>query len=318
MRNIRTINVLSAVVLCASTHASALSVMPMGDSLTYGTGSTTGAAYRGALQELLTQAGVSFDFVGTQNSGTYGLSGGSFDADHAGYRGAEAASLKAVKWPDEVPASDSLIGFLDSSNTWGSIPSMPDVILLHIGTNSNDTDPLRTNDPHGLGSEPFNSATNQLRRLFSYFADQPGLGGTKILLAKLVPKVQDNGSNAAKEARYQNIAAYNALLDDLVAEFATSADPAEQSLASRITLVDMFNAGSWVVDSDNDGIPDAPNLVSGLLDIDGTHLTDAGYELMAQTWYDAMLSTQVIPEPGTLVLGGLGGLLLLRRRRAHA
>lgn len=315
---------LTTLMLGSPATAAPLKIMPLGDSITYGTGSSTGAGYRGPLQELLVanagwQPGVDFDFVGTLSDGSYGALP-AFDDDHQGHPGYEA-DLRQTSNPSSPRPEKSLVWALghdkngdivDDNDGVGVFDVVtPDVILLHIGTNS-----------IGDGSQALsdiNHEYNQLVRLLEYLRDQPSLSNTRILMAQIVPKVgqvPDDGKGViGREQRYQNSEAYNNLMDDLIANFAASGDPADQDLAARMSLVDMFNAGSWVKDTDGDGVPDQYDDVSGLMTSDGTHPSDLGYDLMAQKWYDALLAQSLIPEPGTALLAFAGGAALLVRRR---
>jgi hypothetical protein len=68
-------------------------IMPLGDSITDGVGSSSGAGgYRDDLYQLLTNNGVSFDFVGSINDGV------SPDPDHEGHDGATAEDIDALIW----------------------------------------------------------------------------------------------------------------------------------------------------------------------------------------------------------------------------
>ncbi len=87
-----------------------LRIMPLGDSITRGTGSSDDGGYRKPFYHNYTIEGVLFDLVGTLTLGE------GFDPDHEGHGG------KRSDW-----LADSVGVFLDSEN--------PDVILLHIGTN---------------------------------------------------------------------------------------------------------------------------------------------------------------------------------------
>lgn len=102
-------------------------IMPLGDSLTSGTGDTNDAGYRRRLfQELETQVGTGrINFVGSQTTGLQM----DFDRDHEGHGG----------WCDDNNPcgggafgniSDSINGFLNNNPA--------DIILLHIGTNDFD------------------------------------------------------------------------------------------------------------------------------------------------------------------------------------
>ncbi|MFH9709236.1 ricin-type beta-trefoil lectin domain protein [Streptomyces luteogriseus] len=87
-----------------------LRVMPLGDSITWGVGSSTGSGYRGPLWNGLAADGHPLDFVGTVRNGSMS------DPDnegHPGYRINEIAAL----------ADASLTRY------------RPNVVTLHIGTN---------------------------------------------------------------------------------------------------------------------------------------------------------------------------------------
>lgn len=89
-------------------------IMPMGDSITYGSGGTANlGGYRGPLYTLLTNAGYTPDFVGTQTGNSSLLA----DPDHQGHGGWRIAQLDA------------------NVEAWFAAIADPDVILLHIGTN---------------------------------------------------------------------------------------------------------------------------------------------------------------------------------------
>ena len=86
-------------------------VMPLGDSITRGTGSPTRDSYRMDLAYRLLKGGMQIDYVGSQSTGT-----GS-DTQHEGHGG----------WTiDEL--SDRLDGWLAQYR--------PDVVLVHAGTNN--------------------------------------------------------------------------------------------------------------------------------------------------------------------------------------
>ncbi len=88
-----------------------IQILPLGNSITRGvTGSTDNAGWRNDLAELLDNAGINYDFVGSLQHGT------GFDNEHEGHNG---------YWADEVLAE--LAGWLNSNP--------PDMVLFHIGTN---------------------------------------------------------------------------------------------------------------------------------------------------------------------------------------
>jgi lysophospholipase L1-like esterase/predicted esterase len=107
--------ILAACLLaCGPALASGpVKIMPLGDSLTYGTGATAQGGYRQPLWNLF-QAGPmsNVDFVGSQTD----PAAGSFDRDHEGHPGYRI---------DEIDGG--IVGWLSSGQ--------PDTILLMIGTN---------------------------------------------------------------------------------------------------------------------------------------------------------------------------------------
>jgi len=91
--------------------AGTLRIMPLGDSITAGVGSSTNDGWRYPLQQRLRAANVGFDFVGSQRTGSNG------DRDHEGHGG----------WTiDQLAARAD--GWLTSYQ--------PQVVLLHAGTNN--------------------------------------------------------------------------------------------------------------------------------------------------------------------------------------
>jgi len=108
---------LLALALAFASTASAetlgpVRIMPLGDSITYGTNSTGTVGYRRPLYQQLVGAGYSVDFVGSQTDG----SPQDFDRNHEGHRGWRADQIRdnVTAWLNSTPA---------------------DVVLLHIGTN---------------------------------------------------------------------------------------------------------------------------------------------------------------------------------------
>ncbi len=87
-------------------------IMPLGDSITEGTGSSAGTGgYRDDLYTLLNNNAVSFDFVGSYNDGI------SPDPNHEGIDGATAEAI-----------NDTILNWLSTYQ--------PNIVLLHIGTNN--------------------------------------------------------------------------------------------------------------------------------------------------------------------------------------
>jgi lysophospholipase L1-like esterase len=126
-------------------------VMPLGDSITYGVGSSTGSSYRADLwRRLVTQAGYNIDFVGSERSGSLP------DTDNEGHSG----------WRiDQIAAS--VDGWLSTYQ--------PDIVLLHIGTNDMNQNYQVDTAPQRLGA-----------LIDQILADRPT---ATVLVAKIVPSL---------------------------------------------------------------------------------------------------------------------------------
>ena len=107
-------------------------IICIGDSITQGgKRDREEYTYRYPLFQMLTDAGVPFDFIGTRDQGLHAdakwpdYENHSFDADHEGYYGAKTAKVR-----DKL--KDNL----------GELPP-PDIALIHLGTNDQRSDDHR-------------------------------------------------------------------------------------------------------------------------------------------------------------------------------
>ena len=116
---IRTIALFGAVIFISYTAISQtpVRIMPLGDSITYGSGAAGG--YRLPLYISLTNAGYNVDFVGTQTGNSD--PGLGTEINHEGHGG----------WRITSPSN----GLYDYIYGWFEAIEDPHVILLHIGTN---------------------------------------------------------------------------------------------------------------------------------------------------------------------------------------
>lgn len=165
--------------LCAfaagTLSAGELRIMPMGDSITYGSHSAATAGYRGPLYTLLTEAGyTNFKFVGTATD-----TPGTLPSDqqhHEGHSG----------W---VIQKDNGKGMYEYLPTSFSTILGPHVILLHLGTNDAPT------------PSTFPDAVNRLDQLLDRIsALQPS---AHIILTSLLERT-DNASYNTSIVTYYN------------------------------------------------------------------------------------------------------------------
>ena len=104
--------------------------MPLGDSITNGTGSDDTAGYRGFLWTLLKDAGYDVDFVGSTTSNPGKVNG--MDVDHEGHGG----------WRLDDTINHDGKGVYEHLPAWCGGFEAPNVILLHLGTNDSGNDAL--------------------------------------------------------------------------------------------------------------------------------------------------------------------------------
>jgi GDSL-like Lipase/Acylhydrolase family len=112
-------------------------ILPLGDSITDGVGSTDLSGYRSPLFKLIVQANQKATFVGSRSSGPEQVSGKPFPKSHEGHPG----------WTID----SGYVSFGDGISTLVPLPAfktIPHIVLLMIGTNdvsaSKGTDMIAT------------------------------------------------------------------------------------------------------------------------------------------------------------------------------
>jgi lysophospholipase L1-like esterase len=130
-------------------NSTSIKIMPLGDSITYGQGSSTGGGYRLQLWNDLRARGFPVDFVGSLQTGP-----ASFDRDNEGHPGWRINQIAA-----------EIVNWLRTYR--------PRIILLHIGTN----DFVKNDDP---GQAP--TRLSQLLNLIT-----TTLPGVTVIVAQILP-----------------------------------------------------------------------------------------------------------------------------------
>lgn len=129
-------------------HATALRLMPLGDSITWGVGSSTGNGYRAVLRDELSSQGHRVDFVGSVRHGDMA------DSDNEGHPGYRIDQIAAL--------TDTALARY-----------RPNVVTLEIGTND-------LNQDHRVAT-----AADRLSALIDRItADDPGV---TVLVGSLIP-----------------------------------------------------------------------------------------------------------------------------------
>lgn len=233
-----------------------LRIMPVGDSITYGVTSynastgdlpTSGFAvgYRLPLYDMLTSNGYQVEMVGPNSSGS---GAGLASTAHAGFPGWTSNQMRSGNTGDL--AAGRFIDWLTDHT--------PDAVLLHAGSNDNNTDMATASGVVGL-LESANSWRTSNHSL-------------SMLVAQII-KPRADSSNASDPVETHNQTVANYMASD--ARYTTD------------TVVDQYAA----LDRNLDMTP-PPGDTTGL------HPNSSGYAKMAQTWYDALVSSGTVNKCG--------------------
>lgn len=258
-------------------------IMPLGDSITYGSGVPGG--YRDRLNTNLKNAGYSFTFVGSRTDNPTPQLTADGQTHQEGYGGYQlqmiADNLEGN--PSDLPTPNN--GGYWLTGTGGRSPVYPDVVLLHIGTNDIDL-----GVDVGVGGSDTSHLQTRLRNLIARIVTlRPN---AHVIVSTLIPYAVP-----AKNSQVQtyNEAIKTVIVRDFVADH------------KHVSYVDNYKN---FVDA-NGNI-----LTPSLLSSDGVHPTQAGYNLMGDTW-TAGIKAIAAPKPSTVVLlvTGLIGLLAYAWRK---
>jgi hypothetical protein len=162
-------------------------IMPLGDSITFGIGSTSGAGYRVPLFRKALMAGRSIAFVGSDQNGPPTVDGVPFPPQHEGHR---------TFIIDTIGGRTGLSPLVPAAIT----AHTPHIVILMIGTNDAASQIDVANAPRRLGE--------LLDKIFAANAS------TLVVVAQIIPTDSD--------ATNQRVAAFNAALPAVVAERAAA------------------------------------------------------------------------------------------------
>jgi lysophospholipase L1-like esterase len=241
--------------------ASAVSILPLGDSITYGESApeaNTPGGYRGYLAQDLASAGLTWAFVGTSaDNPPLGADPGRYHHEgHSGYRVDQVAT--DLDGPDPVAAGGYWL-----TGTGSRGPVRPEVVVLHIGTN----DVSQAYDPAGRYPGGYDEADpaqraefvdHLARRLQDLIAKLERLDpGARIVLCTIAPMGTAQPDPTAHS--YDDAIRFRVV-------------PWEQARGVRITLADVEAA-----------FLSGPGGYHEYIGPDGVHLTPLGYSTMADT-----------------------------------
>lgn len=286
---------LLATVFGGSSAAAAVKFMPLGDSITQGgridsrlAANEGTVGYRYPLFFLLNNAGYAVDFVGTQNTifsptvsppatttpsaTNYPLYNSTFDRNNQGHWGTQAETV------------DSATGtsITNSLNTLQGQGNLPDVVLIHLGTN--DLRDVASNADVDVVVGHISGIITRLRAKKS---------NVKVFVSSIDNNITSRAAGQPSSApNYQAWeAVYNTKLNTMVGTVTTPTSP--------VYFIDLANGFN----------PDT-------MTYDGTHMNKLGEDYAAGRYFTAMTAVGAVPEPITvtaLLAGGAG--VSVRRRR---
>ncbi len=305
--------IILSMSMVLSLNAAPTKIMMLGDSITSGTGpkpdfpdqnlstyvsdtnsSDTDAyiafvdqiAYRGQLWLKLKEAGYTFgagdndlDFVGlnTKNSSTFGDENPGFDEDHEGYGGITSGDLLNGKINDAGNPEGNMTRILEAN--------IPDIVLLHIGTND------------GAQGIPMSDTVSNVEGILNkIFESNPD---AKVFVARII------------EARRAHYNAGNWITNDLNNLVKEMIDA--HSKNANIKMVDLNSGAGMIYDpcgtelGDMQPYHDTGTIPDNIFEILDFHPNVNGYEKLATKWaadiIDSGWLTDVTPPVIALIEG---------------
>jgi lysophospholipase L1-like esterase len=243
-----------------------LQIMPLGDSITYGSDGSD-AGYRGPLYNLLSAVAPDCQFVGasTWNPGSLPAN----QQQHNGYPSYATLDISNNLDGLDEGVYDRIGGeqrnpnggyWLTGGNGTGRSAVFPNVVLLLVGAND-----IVSDSPSCTVANYQANLTTLVNKIVTLRPD------AHLIMADITPIPAD-----ASE-----VATVNDGVNAVAAEYL--------ALGAHVSVVDL-----------NTSFP------SNGLSSDGVHPNDVGYTWMANQWYGAILNSYSVPEPSALVLLAVG------------
>ena len=192
--------VMLAVFFIASLQTSCgLIIWPLGDSIT--DGFQVPGGYRTKLYEDLTNANISFAFVGSQTDNPSAVLSAAGQINHEGHSGYRTDQIYNNLKGNDGSSGNNGGYWINGGNGTGRSAISPDIVLLHIGTN----DRTQGETPQTM----YYKLVLLLHDLKTYLPD------AKVFVASLIPRTD----NATYETDQQT---YNTMIPALVASIGTN------------------------------------------------------------------------------------------------
>jgi len=244
-----------------------LKILPLGNSITFdnraGDTRTTQekTGYRYPLYQHLTENGISFDFIGSEHAGSDSLPSG-YD-DNAGFPGITSAQL--VELLETGVLNMPVYGIVDDTITDGPYLEtyIPDIILLHIGTNGNQLS-------GGDSPDDVEDILDEVDRVETLLGNS-----IDVIVARIIDRVPNESY----------VDSLNDNVEDMIMD--RIYNPLNTAYPDNLLIADMENGAglNYTISPDPSGTPGDMN--------DALHPNDKGYGKMATKWFTAINSVNL-------------------------
>ena len=252
------IKTLQVLVRPSQAPPARVAIMPLGDSITFGAGGSGG--YRDQLFDGLTAAGRTFEFIGSAGGNPSAALTVASQVNHEGHSGYRIDQIA-----NNLSGADGTGG--NNGGYWLNAGVQPGVILLHIGTN----DIWQRYNPGVKGKPAVEKTfmTNLTKRLDA-LVNQMTLArpNAELLVAAIIPMNVSSGGRPLND----DVRAFNTYIQYTLV-------PKYQGLGRHVRFVDQYL-----------NFVNPNGTIKAALLPDGVHPNQAGYDLMADTWLQAIVT----------------------------
>lgn len=257
-----------------SDNNSSLLILPLGNSITFDNRANDERAiedkfgYRLPLYNFLRNTNIKFDFIGSEKAGGNFLP--EWYDDNGGFPGIkddQLANLLKTGRRVQPPNFDVQITSGPYLETY-----LPDVILLHIGTNGN-------NELNGTNPNDVEEILNEIDRVENLYNKE-----INVILARIIDRVPNESF----------VNEFNNNVEAMVLDRINN--PLNPSYPDNIFMVDMED--SAMIDYIIDPFGTIGNNIPGDMS-DYLHPNDKGYFKMANVWFNKLMD--IYPNPITIV-----------------
>ena len=260
---------------------STLRVWPLGDSITFGASAQPApGGYRTPLDQMLTRAGIDHQFVGSwtaNSSPTLDLEKENRHDGHGGYR----VDQIRRDLDGNAHSTSDIGGYWLATRKGATTALVPDVVLLHLGTN----DILQRWDPRRFPTRDGRADLSSQRQRATFVADLTAR------LADLITRI-----HALRPGCLVVISTIVPIDIAAVADTTSAYADSVRRLVVRLSAAHLPVALADAYSAFVSTAPPGSRVAPGLLSNDGVHPTPAGYALLARV-FATVLEGRTLPMP---------------------